>query len=128
MKVAAGFGYHPVMLGLRFGLEITALVCFGYWAWRVCPGALRYVAVVAVPLLVAFAWGTFATPGDASRGGDGIVATAGALRLLLELAVFFGGAAALYAADAHRPAMILAAVLVVYHAASLDRVAWLLRH
>ncbi|MFI7006902.1 YrdB family protein [Streptomyces sp. NPDC050145] len=116
------------MLGLRFVLEVTALVCFGYGAWHLTPGGLRYVTVVAAPLLVAVAWGVFATPGDASRSGDAVVATAGGLRLLLELAVFFGGAAVLYAAGAHVPALVLAAVLIAYHAASLDRVAWLLRH
>ncbi|MFE1954684.1 MULTISPECIES: YrdB family protein [Streptomyces] len=126
--MTTGLGYHPAMLGLRFVLEVTALVCFGYWAWKVSPGALRYVAVVAVPLLVAVAWGVFATPGDESRSGDAVVATAGGLRLLLELAVFFGGAAALYAAGATVPAVVLTAVLIAYHAASFDRIAWLLRH
>ncbi|MGW6055928.1 YrdB family protein [Streptomyces sp. NPDC055189] len=126
--MTTGLGYNPAVLGLRFVLEVTALVCFGYWAWRVSPGALRFVAVVAVPLLVAIAWGVFATPGDESRSGNTVVATAGALRLLLELAVFFGGAAALYAAGAHLPAVVLTVVLLAYHAVSLDRVAWLLRH
>lgn len=126
--MTTGLGYHPAMLGLRFVLEVTALACFGYWAWRVSPGALRFVTVVAVPVLVAVAWGVFATPGDESRSGDTVVATAGTLRLLLELAVFFGGAVALYAAGARVPALVLTAVLLAYHAASLDRVAWLLRH
>ncbi|GAA2939159.1 YrdB family protein [Streptomyces enissocaesilis] len=128
MNTGLGIGYHPAMLGLRFLLELTALACFGYWAWRVSPGATRYAAVVALPLLAAVAWGVFATPGDASRSGDAVVATAGALRLLLELAVFFGGAAALYAAGARVPALVLTGLLVAYHAASLDRIAWLLRH
>lgn len=92
------------------------------------PGALRFVIVVAVPALVAVAWGVFATPGDESRSGDTVVATAGTLRLLLELAVFFGGAVALYAAGARVPALVLTAVLLAHHAASLARVAWLLRH
>lgn len=72
--------------------------------------------------------GVFATPGDASRSGDTVVATVGPLRLLLELAVFFGGAAAAYVAGAQTPALVLAIVLVAYHAVSLDRIGWLLRN
>ncbi|MHC5262250.1 DUF2568 domain-containing protein [Streptomyces sp. UC4497] len=54
--------------------------------------------------------------------------TPGPLRLLLELAVFFGGAAALYAAGSRAAAITLAGVLVVYHLLAWDRVVWLLRH
>ncbi|WP_445529218.1 YrdB family protein [Streptomyces cyslabdanicus] len=126
--MTTGIGYHPAMLALRFVLEVTALVCFGYWAWKATPGVPRYFTVAAAPLLVAVVWGVFATPGDASRNGEAVVATAGGVRLLLELAVFFGGASALYAAGARTQAVVLTAVLVAYHAASLDRIAWLLRH
>ncbi|WP_434597811.1 DUF2568 domain-containing protein [Streptomyces sp. A5-4] len=128
MTARLGIAYHPAMLGLRLLMELTALVCFGYWAWQVSEGPLRYVAVVAAPLLVAVVWGVFATPGDKSRSGNTVVATAGPVRLLLELAVFFGGVAALHAAGAELPALVLAGILVAYHAASLDRTAWLLRH
>ncbi|MEH0422693.1 YrdB family protein [Streptomyces sp. B21-083] len=126
--MTSGYGFRPFALGVRFILELVALVCFGLWAWHVSPAALRYVAVVVVPLAVAVLWGVFATPGDASRSGETVVATAGPLRLLLELAVFFGGAAALYAAGVQIPAAALAGVLVMYHVLSWDRVLWLLKH
>ncbi|NUS11100.1 MAG: DUF2568 domain-containing protein [Streptomyces sp.] len=102
----------------------------GSWSGRTGRTAhgLRYVAVVGIPVLVAVVWGVFATPDDASRSGDTVVATAGPLRLLLELAVFFGGAAAAYAAGAQNSALLLMIVLVAYHAASLDRIGWLLRN
>ncbi|NUO40842.1 MAG: DUF2568 domain-containing protein [Streptomyces sp.] len=102
----------------------------GSWSGRTGRTAhgLRYVAVVGIPVLVAVVWGVFATPDDASRSGDTVVATAGPLRLLLELAVFFGGAAAAYAAGAQNSALVLMIVLVAYHAASLDRIGWLLRN
>ncbi|MFI5825067.1 YrdB family protein [Streptomyces rishiriensis] len=113
---------------MRFVLELVSLACFAVWAWTTAPGSLRYVLVVAAPVLVAVMWGVFATPGDESRSGETVVATPGPLRLLLELAVFFGGAAALYAAGSHVLATTLAGVLIVYHALSWDRVKWLLRH
>ncbi|MGW0820219.1 YrdB family protein [Streptomyces sp. NPDC002845] len=124
----SGLGSHPLVLGVRFVLELVALVCFGVWAWRESPAALRYIAVVVVPLTVAVLWGVFATPGDESRSGGTVVATPGPLRLLLELAVFFGGAAVLYAAGARTPAAVFAGVLVGYHVLSWDRMLWLLRH
>ncbi|MGD6742208.1 DUF2568 domain-containing protein [Streptomyces sp. BH106] len=123
-----GYGFHASTLAVRFVLELLALVCFGIWAWGLTSGALRFVLVAAVPALVAVLWGVFATPDDASRSGDTVVATPGPLRLLLELAVFFGGAAALYAAGSRAAAITLAGVLVVYHLLAWDRVVWLLRH
>ncbi|MET9621748.1 MULTISPECIES: YrdB family protein [unclassified Streptomyces] len=113
---------------MRFVLELLALTCFGLWAWAAVPAPLRYVSVVAVPLAVAALWGVFATPDDASRSGGTVIATPGPLRFLLELAVFFGSAAALYAAGYHGLAVILAGALIVYHLLSWDRVLWLLRH
>ncbi|MGA4847044.1 DUF2568 domain-containing protein [Streptomyces sp. G5(2025)] len=109
-------------------LELAALASFGLWAWGTASGLLRYVSVVAVPLAVAVLWGVFATAGDASRSGGAVIATPGPLRFLLELAVFSGGAAALYATGLRAHAVILAGVLVVYHLASWDRALWLLRH
>ncbi|HEY8983990.1 MAG TPA: YrdB family protein [Streptomyces sp.] len=122
------YGFHPLTLGVRFVLELVALVCFGVWAWDAVQAPLRYVSVVAVPLLVAALWGVFATPDDASRSGGTVVATPGPLRFLLELAVFFGGAAALYAAGIHALAVVLVCALLLYHLLSWDRVLWLLRH
>ena len=126
--MSSGYGFHPLALGVRFVLELVALVCLGIWAWVTPSAPLRYVAVVAVPVAVAALWGVFATPGDASRSGGAVIATPGPLRLLLELAVFFGGAAALYAAGSRPLGVLLAGVLVVYHLLSWDRVMWLLRH
>ncbi|MFE5488260.1 YrdB family protein [Streptomyces sp. NPDC056527] len=126
--MSSGFGFHASTLAVRFVLELVSLACFAVWAWTTTPGPLRYVLVVVAPVLVAVLWGVFATPGDKSRSGGTVVATPGALRFLLELAVFFGGAVALYAAGSHVLAIMLAGVLIVYHALSWDRVVWLFRH
>ncbi|MEV0174119.1 YrdB family protein [Streptomyces sp. NPDC050803] len=126
--MSSGYGFHPLILVVRFALELVALVCFGLWAWSTAPTPLRYLLVVAVPLAVAVLWGVFATPDDASRSGETVIATPGPLRLVLELAVFFGGAAAIYAAGFQASALTLAGVLVVYHLLSWDRVVWLLGH
>lgn len=121
-------GFSPVSLGVRFLLELSALAAFGYWGWKVAPGGMRWIAVLALPILTAVLWTVFATPGDPSRNGDTVVATPGALRFLLELAILFGAAWALYNAGARTPALVLLVVLVIYHLTALDRVAWLFRH
>ncbi|WP_035851473.1 YrdB family protein [Kitasatospora azatica] len=121
-------GFQPAGLAIRFLLELSALASFGYWAWESWPSSLRWVGVVAAPLLAAVLWGVFATPGDPSRSGGTVIATPGALRLVLELAVFFGAAYAVYSTGARTAGIALVVVLVIYHLAAIDRVMWLLRH
>ncbi|MEU6876089.1 YrdB family protein [Streptomyces sp. NPDC046751] len=120
--------YNPVFLGIRFLLELFALYCFGLWGWRRVPGPLRYVAVVAIPMVVAIVWGDFATPGDEARSGETMFDTPGPLRLLLEVAVFGGGAAALWHAGVQKGARWFLIVLVLYHVAAYERIWWLLQH
>lgn len=121
-------GFHPVSLAVRFLLELASLLGFGYWGWKVAPGGLRWAAAVILPALVAVLWGVFATPGDPSRSGNTVVATPGLLRLILELAVFFGAALAVHRAGAPTASMVFLAVLVLYHLTAFDRILWLIRH
>ncbi|WP_372346865.1 YrdB family protein [Streptomyces sp. KL116D] len=119
---------NDVVLAIRFLLEMTSLVCFGIWAWRTVPSPWRWLAVVLVPVAVGWMWGTFAVPDDPSRSGESDVHTPGPLRLLLELAVFFGAVAALYFADLRRAARWLLAIMVIYQVLAYDRIGWLLSH
>ncbi len=120
--------FRPAALAVRFLLELTALAGFGYWGWHATSGALRWGALLAVPLLAAVLWTVFATPGDPSRSGDTVVRTPGALRFLLELLVLFGSAIAVYSAGAQTAGTVFFTVLVVYHLVAYDRVVWLFRH
>ncbi|MFQ6227417.1 DUF2568 domain-containing protein [Nocardia sp. NPDC002869] len=52
--------------------------------------------MVLLPVIAATAWGVIAVPDDPSRSGAAPVAVPGAIRLLVEFAVLFGGAAALF--------------------------------
>ncbi|MEU3529359.1 YrdB family protein [Streptomyces sp. NPDC038707] len=119
---------NAVVLGIRFLLEVTSLVCFGIWAWRKVPSPWRWLAVVVVPVAVGWMWGTFTVPDDPSRSGESDVHTPGPLRLLLELGVFFGAVAALYFADLRRAARWLLAIMVIYQVLAYDRIGWLLSH
>jgi hypothetical protein len=119
---------HPLNLAVRFLLEIAALLALGYWGFDQHSGIWRFVLGLGLPVLAAIAWGTFAVPDDRSRSGSAPVPVPGAVRLILELALFGLASWALY--DAGRPvlALILAGVTVVHYVVSYDRIAWLLRH
>ncbi|WP_181697952.1 YrdB family protein [Nocardia sp. GTS18] len=117
---------NPALLAVRFLLELIAITSFGVFGWRAFDSPWRYLLVVVLPVAAAVLWGTLAVPDDPSRSGDAPVAVPGPVRLGVELAVLFGGAAALWAAALPRLALISAAVLVGYHLLSYDRVLWLL--
>ena len=114
---------NPVVLLVRFLLELASLFAFGYWGWTQHSGALQIVLTIGFPLLAATVWGVFRVPG---HPGAAPVAVPGLVRLLLE-ALFFGSAVwAFYAS--HRPtwALIMAIVVIVHYVASYDYVSELL--
>lgn len=82
------FGFHPVNLAFRLVLEISALVALGAGAYAVGSGPVAWLLAIAVPLIAALAWGTFNVPGDESRSGKAPVVVPGAIRLIIELALF----------------------------------------
>lgn len=115
------------MLAIRFLLELVAIASFGIYGWRSFDSPWKFLLVVLLPLIAAALWGTFAVPGDPSRNGEAPVSVPGTVRLVLELVVLFGGAAALWAASLPRWALISVIVLVIYQALAYDRIAWLLK-
>ena len=118
----------PWVLSLRFGLEVGSLIAMGAWARRAAgPGALGWAAAVASPALAAVLWGTFAVPGDPSRSGKAPVRVSGGLRLLIEMGVFFAGAASLASLQWWPWFDAFIAAFVVHHAGARQRLQWLLR-
>ena len=85
----------PVLLGanlaLRLGLELAVLGQLAYWGFTTNTGAVRLIAGIGAPLLVAVIWGTFVSPNAA-------VAVTPAVQLGIEAIVFGSAAAALAAA------------------------------
>lgn len=117
---------NPALLAVRFLLELIAIASFGVLGWRAFDSPWRYLLVVVLPVAAALLWATFAVPDDPSRGGGAPVPVPGPVRLGIEFAVLFGGAAALWGAALPRLALISAAVLVGYHLVAYDRIRWLL--
>lgn len=114
------------MLAVRLVLELTALAAFGVLGWRAFDSPWKYALVVILPFAAAALWGTFAVPNDPSRSGKAPIPVAGRMRLAVEWAVLFGGAAALWAAGLPWWASAFAAILVIYHVIAHDRIRWLI--
>lgn len=116
----------PTMRGwnlvLRFVLEAACLLGIAVAGWGVAPAVGLAGAVV-----VAAVWGVFAVPNDPSRSGNAPVRVHGWVRLLIELAVLLGGAAAWLVAGRPVVAVTTTALLVLHHVVSLPRLRWLLR-
>lgn len=115
---------NPVILALAFFLEIAALVAMGYWGWTQHDGIGRVLWTIGLVVGASAMWGIFRVPNDPTNA---VVAIPGVARLGLE-AFFFGLAVILLAAaDRTNTAAILGIVIVLYYAASYDRIAWLLK-
>jgi hypothetical protein len=98
---------RPANDGLRFLLELSALAAVAYWGWSEHGPVWRWVLVVAAPLAIALLWGRFVAPKAKVRVGD-------PWKLLLEVLVFGGAAAALADADQPVLAIVLAAAALLH--------------
>jgi uncharacterized protein DUF2568 len=128
VNVTLALANNDAMLAIRFLLELVSLLCLAVWSWRKVPSPWRWLLVVALPVAVGWAWGSFAVPDDPSRSGESDIHTPGPVRLLLELTVFFGAVAALHFAGLRRAARRLLVIMVGYQVLAYDRIAWLLSH
>jgi hypothetical protein len=92
-----------VLLALRFGLELAAIVALAWWGFETGGStAVKIVLGVGAPLLATGIWGVFVSP-KAAYGRP-------ALRVVFETAVF--GAAVLALADIGRTGLAIAFALV----------------
>lgn len=116
---------NPIILTVRFLLELGALGAMGYWGWTQHDGLLRVALAIGLPLLAAVLWGTFRVSGYPREAP---VEVPGVVRLLLEFGVFGAGAALLWAAGQRSAAIVFAVAVVLHYVASYDYVLALLRN
>lgn len=114
-------------LALRFLLELAALTGLGAAAWKLGLGSGRWIAVVAVPVAAAVVWGLFNVLDDPSRSGAAPIEVDGLVRLVLELVILGGGAAAVAFAARPELGILFALAIVGHYLVSVDRVAWLVQ-
>ena len=119
---------HTANLTLRLLLELAALGGFATLAWNQANGVWRVLAAVAIVVLIGAIWATFAVPDDPSRSGNAPVPVPGLLRLLLELAILFGGAWAYHAAGHTWVGVSLAALVIIHYLLWVERIGWLLEN
>jgi len=119
-------GFHPLNLGLRFLLELAALVSFGFWGWSLTTGWMRFALALATPIAAAIVWGLFNVPGDRSRSGAAPIPVRGIVRLIVELAFFALAAWALTGSGHPAIGIVLAVAVAIHCAISYDRIAWLI--
>ena len=117
-------GSHPVNLGIRFLLEIAALLSLGTWGWQKGGGWVRFVLAVGLPLIAAIIWATFRIPNDP---GHAPVAIPGILRLILEFALFTFATWALFDLKLTTFAWILGILAALHYISSYDRILWALK-
>lgn len=117
-------GQNPINLGVRFILEILALVSMGYWGWAQGSGVLRIIWAIAIPVIAAALWGVFRVPNDP---GQAPVAIPGLVRLALEIAFFGFATWALYTSFSTRVGWVFGLIVLVHYAISYDRILWLLK-
>jgi hypothetical protein len=107
-------------LALRFGLELAALAALGVCGYDF----VGIVAAIGLPVVAATLWGTFAVANEPYRAPNPPVPVAGPVRLAIEAAVFVGALVAL-AFDARWIWFgVFAALLVVHHVGTRERLAW----
>jgi hypothetical protein len=114
-------------LALHFSLELCAMAALSFWGFQTGGGWLtKSLLGIGIPLLAAFAWGTFRVPDDP---GKAPVPVPGPLRLLLELAVFSLATAGLAAAGRPSLAWALGLAVLIDYALMYDRLVrlWRLR-
>ena len=119
-------GSHPINLTIRFLLELSALLAMGLWGWRQSEGWFRFVLAVAIPIIVAVVWGTFAVPNDPSRSGAAPIAVPGLLRLVIELAVFVLAIWMLYDMGYIWLSWTMGIMVAIHYITSYDRIQWLI--
>ncbi|MEU7056205.1 YrdB family protein [Streptomyces sp. NPDC046197] len=99
--------WYAVNEVLAFLIELTALVCLGWWGFGAGhEGAVRILLGAGTPLLAVVVWGLFAAPRARLRPRLPLV-------LLVKAVVLGGGAAALGAVGHPVAAGVLAAVTFV---------------
>ncbi|WP_312857282.1 YrdB family protein [Neobacillus endophyticus] len=96
-----------INIGLRFLIEIAALICLGYWGFHAANRTIiKIVLGIGAPLITAIIWGTFGSPKAAYP-------LQGFSMLVLEVAVFGSAAVALYASGKQRLAILYAIVTFI---------------
>lgn len=105
----------PINAAVRLVCELLTVYGIGAGAWVLTDSI---VAAVALPVVAATVWGVFRVPDDP---GAPPVAVPGPVRLVIEAALFGGGALGLWAALGAPTGLAFALIVVVHYATARER-------
>ncbi len=119
--VRANLGFRLLLeAGLLSGIVVASILNYS--------GGTAWLASIVGVVVAGGVWGVFAVPNDPSRSGKTVIATPGAVRLILELALFAVVTAWLATGEAYVFAALLGVGVIVHYAAWPARIRWLLAH
>jgi len=113
---------QPIVLLMRFLLELIGLISLGVYGRQTVEGTLRFVPAILLPLIAASIWGIFRVPNDP---GPAPIAVSGWLRLMIELLFFSSATLGLYFAGYPTWSALFGIFFILLYAVSYDRVLWL---
>ena len=117
---------NRVNLGLRFLLELVALVGLGMLGRSLADGMLGIVLMIAVPVVGAVLWASFRTQGDRAASDQAPVMVPGVVRLVIEAIIFGGGVYGYLITGRSMVGLVFGVILLLHYVASYDRVLWML--
>jgi hypothetical protein len=106
-------------------IEVAAVLAYGYWAWAVHTGSVRFVWALGVMLVAWLVWDLFRVPGDGFPRPT--VAIPGWARLIIEAGYFTGAGTALVATGAAGLGIAFLLLVAVQYSLTYRRLLWLLR-
>jgi hypothetical protein len=106
-------------------IQVAAVLAYGYWAWAVHTGYVRYAWALGAMVVAWAVWDVFRVPGDGSARPA--VAVPGWVRLIIEAGYLTGAGTALIAAGAPVPGVVFMLFVAVHYSLSHRRLVWLLR-
>jgi len=115
---------QPIVLAIRFLLELAGLFSMGVYGWHTREDTLRFIPAILLPLFAAAIWGVFRVPNDP---GPAPVAVPGWLRLVIELLFFSSATVGLYFAGFASWSALFGILFFLLYAVSYDRVLWLIK-
>jgi hypothetical protein len=116
---------HPFDRALCAFIEVAAVLAYGYWAWAVHSGSIRYAWTLLAVIVALAVWDVFRVPGDGSAKPR--VPVPGWVRLIIEAGYFTGAGTALVAAGAEEAGVVFMLLVAIHYSLTHRRVLWLLK-
>lgn len=109
---------NPLLLLIRFLMEIAALIIVAMWGWHCTIDWTRYLLAIGLPIAAAIIWGIFRIPNDPNPAP---VEVSGIVRLSYELFLFGFATWALYNMEYVTLCYVMGGTTIVSYTAGYDR-------